>query len=143
MEVDNFFHPGYRCFLRGENPLATSTFHSNDVIVSEESCTQPLPPHPASHVITAQVEASTLTRAQYNTIATLMCSLLHLPTGVLKYGGHTLHPLTLHWHYAAKELQENVPHYSIGFLMAMGREGILKIGIRESEICIPQMKVSI
>ena len=142
MTIGTFF-PGYRCFLRGTNPVAISTLHSNDVIISEEVCTQPSPPPPASHIITAQVEASTLTRAQYNTIATLMCSLLYLPTGALKYDGYTLHPLTLHWHCAAEELQENILDNSTGFLRAMRREGIKKVSIKEKEFCIPQMRVSL
>ena len=138
-----FVYPGYHCLLKGENPLVISTLHSNDVILLEEVCEQPSPPPPASLLITAQMEDTNLTRAQHNTITTLMCSLLHLPTGALSYDGYTYHPLTLHWHYAAEELGENVPHYSIGLLTALGCEGIKKICIREYEICIPQMRVSI
>ena len=137
------YHVGYHCLLRGEDPLAISSQHSNDVIISEESCAQPSPSPPASLLITAQVEGSALTRAQYNTIADLMCSLLHLPTGALKYDGHTHHPLTLHWHCAAEELGEDVPCYSIGLLTAMAHEEIQKISVREEEACILQRRVSI
>ena len=120
-----------------------SSQESNDVIISEELCAQPSPPPPASHLITAQVEATTLIQAQYNTIADLMCSLLHLPTGALVYDGHTHHPLTLHWHCAAEELGEDVPDYSIGLLTAMAREAIQKISVKEEEISILQRRVSI
>jgi len=59
------------------------------------------------------------------------------------YDGYTHHPLTRHWQCAAEELGEDVPHYTIGLFTAMGCEGIKKICIKEKEICIPQMKVSI
>ena len=118
-----------------------SSQQSNDVIISEESCAQPSPPPPASHLITAQVEATTLTQAQYNTIADLMCSLLHLPTGALVYDGHTHHPLTLHWHYAAEELREDVPYYSFGTFATMSRVGIENITVRKEQISIPQKMV--
>ena len=137
------YHLGYHCRLRGEDPLAISSQHSNDIIISEESGAQPLPPPPTSLLITAQVEGSALTHAQYNTIADLMCSLLHFPTGALEYDGHTHHPLTLHWHCAAEELGKDVPHYSIGLLTAMAREGIQKISVREKEANILQGRVSI
>ena len=135
-------HLGYHCLLREEDPLAISSQQFNDVIISEESCAQPSPPPPASHLITAQVEATTLTQAQYNTIADLMCSLLHL-TPALVYDGHTHHPLTLHWHCAAEVLGEDVPRYSIGLLTAMAREGIQKISINKEESSILQRRVSI
>ena len=136
-------HLGYHCLLRGEDPLAISSQHSNDVIISEESCAQPSPPPPASLLITAQVESSALTQAQYNTTADLMCSLLHLPTGALQYDGHTHHPLTLHWHCAAGELGKDVPHYSTGLLTVMAREGIQKISVKEEEAHILKRRVSI
>ena len=137
------YHLGYHCRLRGEDPHAISSQHSNDVIISEESCAHPSPPPPASLLITAQVEGSALTQAQYNTIADLICSLLHLPTRALQYDGHTHHPLTLHWHCAAEELGEDVPCYSIGLLTAMAREEIQKISVREEEARILQRRVSI
>jgi len=134
-------HLGYHCLLRGEDPLAISSQHSDDVIISEETCAQPSPPPPASLLITAQVEGSALTQAQYNTIADLMCSLLHLPTGALEYVGHTHHPLILHWHCAA--LGIDVPRYSIGLLATMAGEGIQKISVKKEEAYILQRRVSI
>jgi len=136
-------HLGYHCLLRGEDPLAISSQHCSDVIIPGEACAQPSPPPPASLLITAQVEGSALTQAQYNIIADLMCSLLHLPTGALEYDGHTHHPLTLHWHCAAEELEKDVPRYSIGLLTAMAREGIQKISVRQEVVCILQRRVSI
>ena len=136
------YHPGYHCLLKGENPLAISTLHSNDVIISEEVCAQPSPPPPASHLITAQVEATTLTQAQYNAIATVMCSLLHLPTGALVYDGHTYHPLTLHWHCAAEELQDDDLCHSFGTLVMMSRVGIDNITFNGKELYMPQKEVS-
>ena len=67
-------------------------------MISGEASAQPSPPPPDSHLITAELEGSTLTRAQYSTICSLTSSLLFIPTGDLVYDGHTLNPLTLHWH---------------------------------------------
>ncbi|CAI8034652.1 hypothetical protein GBAR_LOCUS19486 [Geodia barretti] len=51
----------------------------DEVMISGESSTQPSPPPPDSRLITAQLEGSTLTRAQYNTIHSLTSSLLPYP----------------------------------------------------------------
>ena len=114
-------HPGYYCLLKGKTPPTISTLHFNDVIISEEVSAQPSPPPPASHLITAQVAATTLTQAQYNTIAALMCSLLCLPAGALVYDGHTHRPLSLHWHCAAEELRDG-PCHSLGTIEMISAE---------------------
>lgn len=129
---------GFHCLLRGDNPHVTSSQHSNDIIISEEASAELSPPPPANSLITAQVETTTMTQAQYHTITALLCSLLHLPAGALEYTGHTLHPLTLHWYCA----EENVPHYSTGILSAMAREKIERLTIGGKEINLPHQKVS-
>ena len=116
----------------------------DDVMISGEVSAQPSPPPPDSCLITAQVEGSTLTRAQYTKIASLMSSLLCLPTGVLEYVGHTLHPLTLHWHCSAAERGESDPQYSIGILSAMAQEGIVHINVgKKLDSVIPRWNVSV
>ena len=103
----------------------------------------PPPPPPDCCLITAQVEGSTLTHTQYNSVASLMSSLLCLPTRALVYVGHTLNPLTLHWHCTAAERGESDPKYSIGLLSEMAQEGIGMINVGTAqEIGIPQRQVS-
>ena len=122
------------------DPLA-----EDDVMISRsgEMKTQlPVAP-PDSCLVTAQLEATTLTCAEYRSIASLMSSLLCLPTGALVYLGHTLSPLTLHWHCSAAQKGECNPVYSISLLSEMVQKGIRKIHIGdELESVIPQRNVS-
>ena len=123
------------------DPLA-----EDDVMISGEMKTQlPVAP-PDSYLITAQLEATTLTCAEYRSLASLMSSLLCLPTGALVYVGHTLSPLTLHWHCSTAQKRESNPVYSIGLLTEMAQTGIRKIHIHVGdglEVVIPQRNVSI
>ena len=109
-------------------------------MISGESSTQPSPPPPDSHLITAQFEGSTLTRVQYNSIHSLTSSLLRIPTGDLVYDGHTLNPLTLHWH-----VESLGPVFTSSFACAeMALMGIQKIKATTNfEITIPRPSVSI
>jgi hypothetical protein len=110
-----------------------------DVMISGEVSAPPPPPPPDCCLITAQVEGSTLTHTQYNSVASLMSSLLCLPTRALVYVGHTLNPLTLHWHCTAAERGDSDPNYSIGLLSEMAQEGIGMINVGTAqEIVIPQ-----
>ena len=113
----------------------------DDVMISEESGAQlPPPPPPDTCIITAQVEGSTLTRAQYNTIASLISSLLFIRTCDLVYDGHTLNPLTLHWHCSAAKKWS----VSISLYTEMAQQGIRRVNVaREMEIVVPQLNVSI
>ena len=117
-----------------------------NVMISGELC-GPLPPIPPDYcLVTALVEGSTLTQTQYNTIASLMSSLLCLPTRALVYVGHTLNPLTLHWHCTTAERgdTDSDPKYSIGLLSEMAEEGIRMINVGTAQdIVIPQRNVSI
>ena len=108
-------------------------------MISGESSAQPSPPPPDSHLITVELEGSTLTRAQYNTICSLTSSLLRIPTGYLVYNGHTLNPLTLHWHYSSlNEMFHSLPLYT-----EMAQAGIRKIHTPVTgEIIIPKLNVS-
>ena len=81
-------------------------------MISGDVASPPSPPPPDSHLITAQVEGTTLTQTQYTTISSLVSSLLCLPTAALVYDGHTCNPLTLHWHYTAGEGEKIEPAYS-------------------------------
>ena len=108
-------------------------------MISGESSAQPSPPPPDSHLITAELEGSTLTRAQYNTICSLTSSLLHIPTGDLVYDGHTLNPLTLHWHCSSlNEMFHFLPLYTEMAQMGIGKIHTPVIG----EIIIPRLNVS-
>ena len=106
-------------------------------MISGESSTQPSSPPPDSHLVTAQLEGSTLTRAEYNTIHTLTSSLLCIPTGDLVYDGHTLNPLTLHWHCVIGRWLISLSLYT-----AMAQEGIRKFIVNGEEIIIPHFNVS-
>ena len=135
-------HVDFQHILGGESPSIPPP--EDHVMISGEVSAQPSPPPPDSCLITVQVEGSTLIRAQYTRIASLMSSLLCLPTGALEYVGHTLHPLTLHWHCSAAERGESDPQYSIGILSAMAQEGILLINVgKKQDSIIPQGNVSI
>ena len=117
---------------------------NEDVMISGELC-GPLPPLPPDYcLITTQVGGSTLTHTQCNTVASLMSSLLCLPTRTLVYVGHTLNPLTLHWHCTTAERGDSDPVYSIGLLSEMAEEGIRMINVGTAQdIVIPQRNVSI
>ncbi|CAI8045392.1 Ankyrin repeat domain-containing protein 29, partial [Geodia barretti] len=126
----------FQSLLKGE---AVSHQQEEDkVMISGESSTEPSPPSPDSRLVTAQLEGSTLTRAQYNTIHSLTSSLLRIPTGNLVYDGHTLNPLTLHWHYNTfGDVSIFLSHYT-----AMAQEGIRKFFVRGREIIILHLNVS-
>ncbi|CAI7989833.1 hypothetical protein GBAR_LOCUS346, partial [Geodia barretti] len=111
----------FQSLLKGE--AVSHQQEEDEVMISGESSTQPSPPPPDSHLVTAQLEGSILTRAQYNTIHSLTSSFLGIPTSDLVYDGHTLDPLTLHWHYytICRSLI-SLSHYN-----AMAQEGIRKL----------------
>ena len=114
----------------------------DDIMISGESGAQPPapPPPPDSILITAQVEGSTLTRAQYNTISSLISSLLCILTRDLVYDGHSLNPLTLHWHCStAKSWSKSLVLYT-----EMAQQGITRVNVGgKVEIVVPQLDVSI
>ena len=115
----------------------------DDVMISGEMNTQPPVLPPDSCLITAQLEATTLTCAEYRSIDSLISSMLCLPTGALVYMGHTLSPLTLHWHCSAAQKRESNPMYSTGLLTEIAEKGIRKICIGDKlESVIPQRNVS-
>ena len=108
-------------------------------MISGESSAQP-PPPPDSHLVTAELEGSTLTRAQYNTICSLTSSLLLIPTGDLVYDGHTLNPLTLHWH--CPPINYDTPIF-LSLLTEMAQEGIKIIHISmKYDVIISHLNVS-
>ena len=110
-------------------------------MISGDVASPPSPPPPDSHLITAQVEGTTLTQTQYDTISSLICSLLCLPTAALVYDGHTCNPLTLHWHCTEGEKIE--PAYSTGLLSEMAVAGIQVICTgKEIQSVIPNRNVS-
>ena len=108
-------------------------------MISGESSSQPSSPPPESLLITAQLEGSTLTRAQYKAILGLTSSLLCISTGDLVYDGHTLHPLTLHWHCPAINSVFR-PHY---ILTEMAQNGMTRLSIGTKVVVIPQLPVSL
>lgn len=107
----------------------------SDATTSAEMNSQPPVPPPNSFLVTAQLEATNLVNAQYGSIASLMCSMLSLPSGALLYIGHTLDPLTVRWHCSRAEVN---PTYSIGLLTEMAMEGIKMITIGNKLDKIPQ-----
>ena len=110
-----------------------------DVMISGDMNTQPPAPPPDSF-ITAELEATSLTQAQYSSIACLIHSLLGLPSGALAYAGHTLNPLTVHWHCSAVE---GYPAFSIGLFTEMAQKGIKRINVgNKLECIIPKENVS-
>ena len=125
----------FQSLLKGE--AVSHQQEEDEVIISGESNTQPSSPPPDSHLVTAQLEGSTLTRAQYNTIHTLTSSLLCIPTGDLAYDGHTLNPLTLHWHCVIGRWLISLSHYT-----AMAQEGIRKFLVNGEEIISLHLNVS-
>ena len=124
--------------LKGER--VSHQQEEDEVMISGESSAQPSPPPPDSHLVTAELEGSTLTRAQYNTICSLTSSLLFIPTGDLVYDGHTLNPLTLHWHCTAIDYKKSVVFLSL--LTEMAQEDIKTILLKTRDIKIPHLNVS-
>ena len=116
--------------------------NEDDVMIFGDGIAQLSLPPPDSCVITAQVEGTTLTRAQYTRITSLMSSLLCLPTRALVYAGHILHPLTLHWHCSAAERGDGERLYELDILSAMIQEGIVQINIGKKLDVMPQKNVS-
>ena len=111
-------------------------------MISGEVSTLPSPPSLDGCLITAQVEGTTLTKQQYNSISSLMCSMFYLPTGALQYVGHTLNPLTLYWHNSTDEIEHELLG-SNGLLSEMAHEGINKITAGTTrQIIIPNTIVS-
>ena len=111
-------------------------------MISGEVSTLPSPPSLDGCLITAQVEGTTLTKQQYNSISSLMCSMFYLPTGALQYVGHTLNPLTLYWHNSTDDVEYELLG-STGLLSAMAHEGINKITAGTTrQIIIPNTIVS-
>ena len=128
----------FHCLLEGQSPSIPP--NEDDIIIF---AALPSPPPPGSCLITAQVEGTTLTRARYTRITSLMGSLLLLPIRALTYVGHTLHPLTLHWQCTAAERGERDINYPMGTLSAMVQEGIVQINLgTELDSVIPQKNVS-
>ncbi|CAI8023410.1 hypothetical protein GBAR_LOCUS13685 [Geodia barretti] len=118
----------FQSLLKGE--AVSHQQEEDEVMISGESNTQLSPP-PDSHLVTAQLEGYTLTRAQYNTVHSLTSSLLCIPTGDLVYDGHTLNPLTLHWHYYSPF---DSTFSFLSHCTAMAQEGIRKLSVRGKEI---------
>ena len=56
----------FQSLLKGER--VSHQQEEDEVMFSGESSAQPPPPPPDSHLVTAELEGSTLTRAQYNTV---------------------------------------------------------------------------
>ena len=104
-------------------------------MISGESSAQLSPPPPDSRLITAELEGSTLTRAQYNTICSLISSFFCIPTGDLMFDGYTLNLLTLHWHCTAITNNKSV---FLSLLTEMAQEGIKNI---VGDITIPHLNV--
>ena len=129
----------FHCLLEGESPPILP--NEDDVMISGEGIAQLSLPPLDCRVITAQVEGTTLTRAQYTRIASLMSSLLILPTQALAYVGHTLHPLTLYWHCSAGEKGESNTYYT-SILSAMVQKGILQVNLGKKQDVMPQKNVS-
>lgn len=111
-------------------------------MIPEKASTLPAPLPPGSLLITAQVETTTLTQVQYNTITSLVCSLLHLPTGDLVFDGYTLNPLTLHWHCAGVD-ERRVPCFPHGIVSNMINQRISKLRLGAQVYCLPHENVSI
>ena len=135
------FLPEFHRLLKDE--VVSHSLTGDDLVISGDLASLPSPPPPNSHLITAQVEGTTLTQTQYTTISSLVCSLLCLPTAALVYDGHTCNPLTLHWHYTAGEGEKIEPAYSTGLLSEMAVAGIQIICTgKEIPSVIPNRNVS-
>ena len=130
----------FHCLLEGEIPSIRP--NEDDVMISGEGIAQLSLPPLDCRAITAQVEGTTLTRAQYTKIASLMSSQLCIPTRALAYVGHTLHPLTLHWHCSAAATGESKRLYELEILSAMVQEGIVQVNLGKKLDVMPQKNVS-
>ena len=130
----------FHCLLEGEIPSIPP--NEDDVMISGEGIAQLSLPPPDRRVITAQVNGTTLTRAQYTRIASLMSSQLCIPTRALAYVGHTLHPLTLYWHCSAAATGESKRLYKLEILSAMVQEGIVQVNLGKKLDVMPQKNVS-
>ena len=133
---------GFHSLLRGDTPPQSPTPFSDDVMIPGKASTPPASPPPGNLLITAQVETIALTQAQYNTIRSLMCSLLHLPTGDLVFDGYTLNPFTLHWHCAGVD-EKRVPCFPLGIVSNMINQSIKNISLGAQVHCLPHENVSI
>ena len=107
-------------------------------MISGESSVQLSPPPPDSHLITAQVEGSTLTRAQYNNVCNLTSSQLRLPTGDLVYDGYTLNPITIYWHTSTAP----GPLHSLSLYTEIAQQDIQQINVDDTKIVILHLDVS-
>ena len=135
-----FNNAEFEHLLKGSTPTDTST--EDDYMIPGELSTQ-LSSDSFESEVSAQMEGTTLTKMQHSSIDMLISSLLSLPTGALTYIGHTLHPLTLHWHCSASEQVQCNPKYSIGLLSEMAQEGIKRIYVgMELYSVIPSRNVS-
>ena len=130
----------FHCLLEREIPPIPP--NEDDIMISGEGIAQLSLPPPDCCVITAQVEGNTLTRSQYTKIASLMSSQLCIPTRALVYVGHTLHPLTLHWHCSAAATGESKCLYELEILSAMVQEGIVQVNLGKKLDVMPQKNVS-
>ena len=111
--------------------------------MSEAIPAQLPPTPPASILITAQIEATSLSQNEVHQITGMVASLLHLPTGGLELAGHTLNPFTIHWYCAADAIGEDVPQYSTGLLTAMSAVAIKVLSISDRKVhYIPNQKVN-
>ena len=112
-----------------------------ELMISGEVIPLPSAP-PGSCLITTQLEGSNLTRAQYNTIATLTSSLLGVPTEALVHVGHTSNPLILHWHCQVHVKGEIRPIFSDGLFSEMEQEGLRSITVGTTvHLVVPQREV--
>ena len=127
----------FQSLLKGET--VSHQQGEDEVMISGESSAQPSPPPPDSHLVTAELEGSTLTRAQYNTICSLTSSLFLIPTGDLVYDGHTLNPLTLHWHCTS--VRRKFVSFFICNEVAEGRISNIQVN-KKLEITTPALNVS-
>ena len=135
------FLPEFHHLLKDE--VVSHSLTGDDLVVSKDVASLPSPPPSDSHLITAQVEGTTLTQTQYNTISSLICSLLCLPTAALVYDGHTYNPLNLYWHCTAGEEGKLESAYSTGLLSEMAAAGIRNICTgNKMQSVIPKRKVS-
>ena len=128
----------FQALLKG-GTVSHQQEEEDQVMISGESSVQPSPPPPDSYLVTAQLEGSTLSRAQYNTVCSLTSSLLRVRTGDLEYDGHTFNPLTLHWHTSTDPRASS----SLSLCSEMAQQGIRQINIDNyREFVIPHLDVS-
>ena len=106
------------CLLEGQSPSIPP--NEDDVMISGEGSAQPSPSPPGSCLITAQVEGTTLTRARYTRIASLMSSLLCLLTRALVYVGqpssHSLYTGTVQQQREERAILDTQSVFSVQWL---------------------------